>query len=294
MKNKETIFLLVALSIFNLVACTTTNPNTPIVEGTETRIYSPFAPTMAPTDTNTPFPTFTLLTTFTLSPAQVNVNITKLLHPNTHCSLPCLLGIVPGGSPWLEVQQSLLSKGIVPHFDDVSPVPNYYVSIPNYYNYYFTFFVKDGIVNSIQLKSEFNNDTQGFKNTWADYAPELVISNYGRPSRVWLKSVAYVLEGPTSVIPFDMWLFYDQLGFFIHYSNLVTYGPIYYYCPSFATYGSPLVELELYTTSSESPVSLTEMAKQTVPPLDLEKATNLTIDELYKLYLFWQPKRRFF
>jgi hypothetical protein len=288
-KKRKTIAGLFILLFICVTACTPAQPLVATPIETPSLTASPITPTVTPSPipTATIEPTATFTQFPTLSPDQLDTVIIRLLKPNLQCQLNCWWGIVPGQTTWQKAQQWLSSEGIDTHYFESSfrSYSNSYVNPDRVINN-FNFFVADRVVNAIQIYGQSGEHNEAFRKYWADYSPESIISTYGRPSHVWLKSTAYISEGVPTIMPFTIWLVYDDLGFFTTYTGSVSYGSTYHFCPVFDRYGSDLWNLYIFLVSPKDEKTVTE-AKQFSGPLyhlDLEVAANMTIDEFYALY----------
>jgi hypothetical protein len=116
----------------------------------------------------------------------------------------------------------------------------------------------------------------------------MIISNYGIPTRVWVQSIKNVHEGePGPTMPYNLWVFYDQLGFLIRYSGQVIYQDMYVMCPTFQDGGNLEPSIDLFMTSPKTHVSLEDLTDyENIPKsqiIPLGEATELTLEEFTAL-----------
>ena len=284
-----------------LAACTPSTPTigtpTDLIQ-TDSILHTPTpTPTQVISPTLTPIPAIspTPLPLPTLPPEQIAGNVVELLKTNAGCQLPCIWGITPGITSWAEAEQRLQQAGLTPsserqgsllvHYDSLL-IPATTVAEGMATDIEFT--EQNGIVTAIHLEGDGYYSPSEFKNIWTSYAPERIISDYGSPTRVWIKAVASATEGNPTSFPYQLWLFYDPLGLLLRYRGMVDANPIYQICPTFSDAGNLGNAIDIYEVSpagNKSPEDLTELATMPYPPRKLEDATGMTIEEFYRLYL---------
>lgn len=280
-----------------LVACT---PRTPAI-GTPTDHLPLHTPTSFPSQVNSPTQTPVPTKSSTPSPLptlpheQIIGNVVELLKTNAGCQLPCVWGITPGITSWVEAEQQLQKAGLMPasdrqgasliHYDSLV-IPSVTVAEGMFTK--IEFIERNGVVTAIHLDGFGYYSPLEFKNIWDYYAPERIIPNLGSPTRVWIKAVASAAEGNPTSFPYELWLFYDKTGLLIRYFGTVEANAIYQFCPTFSDSGNIGDAIDIYgvsPTGDKSPEDLTELDAMPYPPRNLEEITNITIEELYLLYL---------
>ena len=282
----------VLLILVWLTACV---PDIPAM-GTPTE---PISPTPSPTQiilsTSTPSPTLSPTPLPTLPLDQIVGNVVGLLKTNAGCQFPCIWGITPGVTSWVEAEQQLQQAGIKTALDhhgtslihyDTLLIPSTTTATSIFTNVEFT--EQDGVVSSIHLHGEGYYSPEEFKEIWNSYAPERIISKLGQPTRVWIDAVASAAEGNPTSFPYELWVFYDPLGLLLRYQGMVDARPVYRLCPTFSDSGNIGITIDVYAVSTlggDSPENLTELKGMAFPPRNLEEAAGLTIEEFYGLFL---------
>lgn len=247
-----------------------------------------FFPT--PTIASTPLPTLT---------AEKRLNFTKeLFRTNGNCKLPCWWGVIPGEATWPEVEvfleyvgartgSQLLNDGSVYHgtggFDFDLPEG----IIANRVG----FLERAGVIELITIYSEGYSNPKAFQEQWAAYSPNLLIKEYGVPSRVWLESIS---SGPVTehrIAGYTLWVFYDHLGFLVLYEGYGEYEPIYHFCPRFEN-GEDIRFIEMYLQSPDNPNPIevtTGIIGLEIAPYprvqSIKDATGINITEFYNLFV---------
>jgi hypothetical protein len=281
MKSIKTAFILLLLIILSGCISEKVKPPVPsstpsVITPLPTKTYIPNTPTVTKTATLPPTSTHTSTATLTMTPTETpqptllpeerNTLIRELLATNGGCRLPCWWGIVPGKTPWPEAEQLfshlrlyitdyLISENSTDHelgtFDPSHPE----IEITHSY------IERDGLVYFMKIIARGLIDNAYFKKTWKNLSPENIVSLYGTPSRVWLWSIAYFPESPAGTeMQYQVWLFYDELGFLAAYTGLVPYKPTYHICPTFGGVGQ-IYELELYIKPPASTAPLETLTR---------------------------------
>ncbi len=160
--------------------------------------------TLSPTETGTPTPWPTLL------PDEAAKRVVTLLdaNQNSDCLLPCWWGATPGQTQWQDIEPFLKSFALVtksPKGATVKiPLPEP-IAVPNF-DYYISYGLDEsGIIRQIAVKSM---NIRG-------YDPKTMLSLYGIPDEVWLKTFSEILPG--GVLPFQLIIIYQEQGISFHY-----------------------------------------------------------------------------
>lgn len=239
---------------------------------------------------STPNPT--LFPTLTIE--QHEIIIQNLLRTNSGCQLPCWWGIEPGKTTWDETEQFIQQFGGVTSVFQREGNEIYHSTggfdLNREYIYNrISFFELNGVIISIEVHGIGYQNPSKFSELWTPYTPEKLIPEYGPPTRVWLQSIKTVVEGePGPTMPYDLWVFYDQLGILIRYQGQVIYRDTYKMCPTFQEGGNLVPTIDLYLKSPEKQISLESLTDYANIPKSqiflLREAANLTLDEFYALY----------
>lgn len=272
------------LRLSPLASVTTPSPTaTPITIPTH-------RPTLSPTATRIPTPTLTPAPTLSAEVREAYVE--ELLMTNAGCKLPCWWGIVPGETTWVDAERFLAHIGvrIISNADSSGNVfhetggfdfkPGISTSID--------FWEHKGVVESIQIQTD-SCLPENFKAVWTSYSPEQVISTYGQSSRVWVQTFAAPNELPYGdTMAYDLWLFYDELGFVIRYEGQARYEPVYRLCPTFEEGGNLGLGLEMYLQSPANPRPLEELVgeRMGIPESihSIEEAAGLSVEDFCALF----------
>jgi hypothetical protein len=267
-------------------------PASPTPIHTSTPVQQP--PTIGPTYTPTFAPT-----AFPITPTAVpSLNATErtdrfeeLLRSNAGCDLPCWWSIEPGITPWFQTEQLLSALG-----STITTQPNQTTQLTYHAAAGFDreddgifnrlgFFERDSVVDSILIRAQTPSNTRGLISLWESYAPETIILKYGAPTRVWLSSEGEFAEAPAdNMAPYEIWLFYDDLGFLIRYSGKVAIQPMYLFCPTFGLDGNLGLGIELVLQSVTSRVPLErDLVNRPLPSLG--DASGLTIGQFADMLL---------
>ncbi|HKZ54631.1 MAG TPA: hypothetical protein VJ123_04055 [Anaerolineales bacterium] len=230
----------------------------------------------------------------TLTPQEREVYVSELLKTNADCQLPCWWGIIPSKTTWAETEQfirsigartSVFSKsnGFVAH-----GTGGFDFNERSIYNRV-SFFEREGVIAYITIDADGLSNPMDFKTAWEYYAPEQVVSGYGQPSRVWVQTISTAHEGSLGTsVPYDLWLFYDDVGFLIRYSGSVKYEPIYRMCPTFSQDGNIGDGIEMYLQSSESQMSLDVLVGEKIGAESsihsIDEAAGMSVKEFHALF----------
>ncbi len=180
---------------------------------------STWTPISVPTISPTPQPSQTSLPTEmatstpwpTLSPDEAANKVLSLLaeNQNPDCLLPCWWGATPGQTLWQDIEPFLNSFALVrprtiPSAASVKlPLPEpVAVSNRSYYIYYS--WDEFGIIQVTDIDSM---NVPG-------YDPQTMMTLYGVPDEVWLKTIEAPREG---ILPFQLILVYQEQGISFRY-----------------------------------------------------------------------------
>jgi hypothetical protein len=252
----------------------------------------PLEPTMTPLASPTPVPEPTTLPS-TLSYDERRPLIVELLDTNAGCRLPCWWGIDPARTSWSEAEQFILNMGASTSiFSEDDGLVYYSTGGFNFDDlqiyHEIAFFERLGAVDSIFVSASGFGDVEAFQTMWHEFGPEHIVSAYGEPSRVWIQSVASAHEGSLGdTVPYDVWLFYDDLGFLLRYDGVAKNQSTYELCPTFGVGGNLSAGLEIYMQSAKNPTPLEHLVGDRMGDsstiLSLSGATNLSIHEFSDL-----------
>ncbi len=263
---------------------------------------------VVPTVTQTPQPTSTTtITPVTLSNdelwAQRHKSIIAFLEAtNNSCILPCLGGITPGRSNWMDAERILNDVGIVTHENPLSPdlMSNgwkdfFIAGVASYpegiIQTGLDFYVRNGVVDHIIVNSQgnysFSDQIPAFRKMWENYSAEKLIPELGVPSRVSIYSTITPGEGQTTGSAYDIYLFYDAQGILLEYRVNNGLDSMYKICPIFGKGGNTEDRITMILKSPDDgiPIENYEPAYNSTSFLDLEKAAGITTEEFYKLFL---------
>lgn len=267
-----------ATPTFSPIAVLPSSPEPP----TRTPTPSPIPATRTPYPTRTPRPTLAP----TLTADEERAFVVEMLETNGGCELPCWWGITPGETDWQAVKDQFglyygRGNNTQPDGTVYHSGPTYGLSLGRIFDYYIahTFVEKDGIVQSIEVSSEFlSGSSDQFAQDWARYSLNQILIHHGTPSRIAISPAT--MEGEY----YYLYIFYDELGIGIRYvmgPTLKTDSSIRI-CFSF-------VHITLWLQSPEWPFPL----QQSIDPLEwslavpLEDATGMSVDQFCQT--FGQP-----
>lgn len=303
---KKNVFLQFVLLIgmsFSLVGCTPKYPQEdiliPISTSTEltTLIITPIStPTFIATPTlaeATPVRTMT-------SEEQKDF-VKEFLADSGDCRLPCWWNITPGQT-WKDAEKTIQSFGgtLVPVFPGYDPETTEYGTsiglnnvIPSA-NIYIE--EKHGLVYAWHISSDWERENpEEFGLFWKNYSAQKIIKAYGMPDRILLhgRNTNSFYYGRN----YDLWLFYDELGFSILYEPLIpeyfSDAPFFRICSE----TDALLGIEFNMQEPNNPLPLdrfdktfeevrlgTEIGKSFVIR-SLQEATGLSDEELYEAFM---------
>jgi hypothetical protein len=258
---------------------------------------------LSPTHVPTTPPTLQITTTpvSTLVPSEQDAYLLNLIETNGGCRFPCIMGIEPGKTSWESLRKI---------FDPISSTKKgpYKWTLDNLANEDLIgnmfFHGSDKTINRIQLQYFFlpgggpSIHSSKFGPAMERYSIQKILADYGVPSRILLFPQPQLEElgpGPT----LEIVLFYDKLGFLVHYgfsSGITVLSPsVYYVCPD---YESTDV-FRLFFQASDDPAPLERMFEKesndwlTNELQPLEKVTVLSIDDFYNLFVSQDGKKCF-
>ena len=244
----------------------------------------------APTPTlnrQTPTPLLSPTIIPTLLIEEREIYLKGLLKTNANCDLPCWWGIIPGKTTWIESLEFLrLIGGKVSSRPGDNGTIIYDTGGFDFEDIHnkITFFEKSELVETMDVSSEGFQNPVGFQKAWVQYTPKTLITKYGQPSRVWIRS-SYSY-GLTDRRGYQLWIFYDKLGFLVIYSGIIKKEPIYHICPRFEN-GEDIQSIELITQTPEDHRRLERFTYYSdvidyIKPI--EKA-GLSVEELYSIFI---------
>lgn len=282
-------------SITEIPLITSADTNTPTTVKTATPSPVPTSTaTWTPTPSQTATPGITPIFTHTLSPEQRKDYIYSLLTTKKLCDLPCWLGTLPGTTTWRETETFLYSigarymsipskNGIIYHGANIglNLIHPYIINVVSYQE-------GKGIIESITIHTEGYYNLEGFRSIWGSYSPEVIVKEYGKPSRVWIETWATFSEHPySSHQQYFFWLFYDQLGFLIKFRGITPYLSRYQICPSLYKPGNLQGSIDIYLQAPENPEPIESLARledvHKIQIKPLEEASGITIDDMVNL-----------
>ncbi len=251
----------------------------------------------------------------TLSAEETKILVFNLLKDNGDCQLPCLWGLTPG-----KTNDQTLDDFMAQFRDWVTP--DVYVSTQDFGDVggFFLGYRKDNVHINIDFSHYKHQDGKlemlvlsgramqengkdldwlspdvsplygdaSFNQTFTYYLLPQILSNYGRPSQVWLKPF---LEDPQRPDiqwqPFSLVLLYPEKGIFVEYvSPREMEGDNYIGCPSKALVNlavwDPQSSLSLADIVQKAGSQINELNIDSFKPL--EKVTSMTLNEFYDAF----------
>ena len=260
----------------------TSSPDTSTPSSTqELPTYTPTLTTISitatPDPTRAPVPTCPIPPTLTSD--QERSYPRDMLATNGGCELPCWWGSTPGQSDWQCMKQQ---------FDAYDA---YYFDVkgPNGYSIYYIlneFTEQDGIVQYVQVRSEFTGYVQEdkdedeayaqFTQDWKHYSLDQVLTRYGVPSRVRIR-LGYDGGGN---LWYQLYIFYDDLGIGIRYIGPAeAKGELLRAC-----FLLDRITLWLQSPESSEPLDRHITADEWSVSDDIEKAIDMTVEEFYETF----------
>ena len=208
----ETIVSEQAVVLQNTVTAVPTSS----ISQTSTAPWTPI-PTIASSSTlpptQTPLPSATMPPTLwpTLSPDEAARTVLTLLedNQNPNCLLPCWWGATPGQTLWPDVEPFL--RSFVTKIDETSigasaklPIPEP-VAVPGFSYYVSYSWDESRTISGISVTPI---NVPG-------YDPKTMLTLYGVPDEVWLKTFSELLPG--EVLPFQLIIVYQEQGISFRY-----------------------------------------------------------------------------
>lgn len=289
------IILIVGVSLTgcNPKSATSTDENILLAKPTLTVIPVkplPLTPTHVPTtsptlqSTSTPFST--------LVPQDQDAYLLNLIGTNGGCRFPCIMGIEPGKTSWESLRKifdpiSATNKG--PYDWNLNIIGNENLILNMFFN------GSDNIINHINVQYSFapygpSIRSDPFGPAIQQYSMQKIFANYGMPSRILLFPQEQLEElgpGPT----LEIVLFYDKLGFVVHYGfeNVLTVlsTSVYYVCPEYDSTNL----IRLFFQAPDNPAPLERMLGDendrwlTNELQPVEKVTNLSVADFFNLFV---------
>jgi hypothetical protein len=210
-------------------------PTTAVAETSEPTLTptSTITSTPLPSPTAVPFTSTPITPVPTLPPKEQEAYLLNLIETNNHCRLPCLFGIQPGISTWEEirsVEEPLHFRAA--YLPDSNGFLYLYAHVTDKIEHLDIAFSGSG-----HLIEHITAATYIFLPSDPGYSPAIakagrayslpnILAEYGMPSRIRLYIQGQVAPNSGSLA--EILLFYDHLGFGVHYFflNAVTQDPV--------------------------------------------------------------------
>lgn len=258
---------------------------------------------LTPTHVPTSSPTLQITTTpfSTLVPQEQDAYLRNLIETNGGCRFPCIMGIEPGKTSWESLRKI---------FDPISSTKKgpYKWTLDNLANEDLIgnmfFHGSDKTINRIQLQYFFipgggpSIHSSKFGPAMERYSIQKILADYGVPSRILLFPQPQ-FEETGSRPSLEIVLFYDKLGFVVHYgfsSGITVLSPsVYFVCPDHESTDL----FRLFFQASDDPAPLERMFEKesndwlTNELQPLEKVTNLSVEDFYNLFVTSGGKKCF-
>jgi hypothetical protein len=228
----------------------------------------------------------------TMSDSDREKLVQNFLEINANCRLPCIWKIIPGESSWVDLENRLRIQE-VESIISISLENGDFLHGPGGFNLQnkhiinsFSFVEHDGVVTKIHLESDGYANPEYFQGQWRDYSPKQIMSLYGKPSRVWLKTRSKTMGNRHG---YELWLVYDDYGFIIQYNGfLEEMGKVFRICPRFEN-GMDIMWLQIHIRAPGELAPLEEMGGLVSPEpqagkKSIEDATGLSVDDFYELF----------
>ncbi len=254
------------------------------------------------TTTNSPIPTNTHTVVPTLSVENADLKLLDLLSNNGNCTLPCLWGIIPGNSKFMDAQiilEPLSSISELTHFSSTSGTIYLRYNIDELIistNISYLTYPDNETINRITFEARALKEIIG-ENTVMDvfdsnvYGEQLslymlpqILSDYGSPFSVFLSTLAEVPDPRYGQGHFKIILIYPDQGILVSYTtDMRVFGKNVIGCPSNAH-----VKIELYPSGqgdnflNNLDPSLQEDIKNNYKPLD--EVTSLNMADFYQIF----------
>lgn len=197
--------------------------------------------------------------------------VRKMLATNGECELPCWWGITPGETSRSTVRDWFIATdGLYFELPHSERPFDYYISQ--------TFSYSDGLVESITVMGESARGyaPESFPQDWQRYAPEQVLTRYGKPSQVYLHLMPPIEAN--APVYYTLWLVYDQLGFYILYEGPAVYAtPFMRACLDFVQVNRMILQLQVQKPDK----SVLEEPELLVT---LDEATGMDVETFYELW----------
>lgn len=152
----------------------------------------------------TPTPTESLVQITPLEPAQAEIVISELFQDET-CDLPCWWTIIPGSTNWQEAHLllgpiatkfSLLGEAIPP-----TGMAYFFFNSINWPDLAVGLTIKNSAVDSLSIERPNTPLSE-------------ILRDSGEPSEIWISTVRFSPNAGDNQVPFEVVLFYPELGFF--------------------------------------------------------------------------------
>ena len=191
-------------------ATLTPSPTRPPEETAVPPTSTPIPPTQVPTAT--PTTTITPTPLPTLPPDEAVAKVLSLLQDNQNpdCLLPCWWGAFPGKTKWTEIHPYLASFALkIVAFPEYSVIGTKF-SVPESMDYLEELNIGYGI-DGLDVITEISVASLNIDG----YDPQTMMTLYGTPDEVWLKTFSGVLPG--NVLPFQLIIVYQGQGISFRY-----------------------------------------------------------------------------
>jgi hypothetical protein len=225
-------------------------------------------PTQTPTATFTPYPTPipSLTAPAPLPPEKAEEILRKLLADSSECLTPCFLGIEPGLTTLEEVNLIVHKLGLQVLSTIWDNNGSFFVDYKFDRGMSFSseIKIKDGVVQNVIVRIKPNKKNLDIPREWLTYSPEMLIDQYGVPSKVGLS-----IGRKSPKYPYTMDIFYNELGLVIEYVSYDIRNLII--CPLIGQID--YIRIWLGPNQKDLPFG----------GVPLETATNLTIEEFTEL-----------
>jgi len=225
----------------------------------------------------------------TLPIDQANFKFLELLANNGNCQLPCVWGITPGQSSYIDAQNILVPLSSISNFTDLSTSPGdispMYTDGDNILAARMAFlFSMNGVINHITFQIGIMASSSEFSKKIENYTLQNILSQHGNPTKVMLSTMAKL---PSSGVPdtFKILLLYPDQGILVNYTmQMQIVGENIMGCPSDSS-----AEFELYASGQSNsffdflePTGWPQIIENTYKPID--EVTAMTKDDFYQLF----------
>jgi hypothetical protein len=208
----ETIVSEQEATLQNAMTIIPTRSNLHTATSTSTPIPTPTSsPTVPPTQTPLPSVTVTPSPWPTLPPDEAADKVLALLadNQNPDCLLPCWWGATPGQTLWHDIEPFLISFALEIKANSSAALVylplHEAIEVPGFDGYVAYSWNESGVIKEISLKPM----------NVSGYDPRTMMTLYGVPDEVWLKTFSELLPG--EVLPFQLIIVYQEQGISFRY-----------------------------------------------------------------------------